>query len=149
MKTLALLALAACGAAQPAHTNAARDRDAITQLGPAFDDAWQHRDPHARAQLFADDATLINPFGMRAESRADIEKVFTAETATIAHTSTHHFGAMQIQFLDADTAFVDADNLIGELPNGDLRYHLVAIAKRTPEGWRWLAGRPYSFLPPP
>jgi uncharacterized protein (TIGR02246 family) len=137
----------------PAPTASAEE--AIRALGRSFDAAWQKKDPRARAGLFAEDATLINPFGMRADGRPAIEKVFTVETATIANGTTHRFGQMKVKFLDPDNALVDADNAIDGLKTPDgkeappLEYHLVAVASRAEGGWRWSAGRPYAFMPPP
>lgn len=149
-----VLAAAACGRPE-VPSNPAGDEQAIRRLGSAFDDAWQRKDPQARAALFAERATLINPFGARASGRAEIESVFSGETQTIANGTSHHWGAMAILFLDADRALVDADNEIDGIraPDGKeappLKYHLVGVAERTEAGWKWLAGRPYAFLPPP
>jgi uncharacterized protein (TIGR02246 family) len=153
---LPLLLLTAAACVRPGvPSNPVGDAEAIRRLGPAFDDAWLRKDPRARAALFAERATLINPFGARASGRAEIEGVFAGETQTIANGTSHHWGAMAIQFLDGDRALVDADNEIDGIRAADgkeappLRYHVVAVAERTEGGWRWLAGRPYAFLPPP
>jgi uncharacterized protein (TIGR02246 family) len=145
--------LLACAGEAKVPSNPSADEASIRALAVSFDDAWRKRDPHARAALFADDGSLINPFGMAAQGRAEIEKVFGAETETIANGTTHRFGALRFRFLDADNALVDADNEIDGVRTSDgkdaptMKYHLVAVATRKDGAWKWLAGRPYAFLP--
>src|SRR5262245_3280832 len=45
----------------------------------AFVTAWNKHDPKAMAAIFTEDATIVNPFGVKAKGRAEIEKLFTTE----------------------------------------------------------------------
>src|ERR1035438_3095263 len=74
----------AADTAAPAPKKAAKtalgDETGIKAAFEKFSKAWADGDAKARAALFTYDATLINPFGVAANGRPEIEKVFEDES---------------------------------------------------------------------
>ena len=148
MKSTTLIA-AAFFAALPSLTLAdtAKDQAAIQAVFAKFGAAWKAGDAKARAALFAEDATIINPFGMVAVGREAIEARFMEENKTIAHGTTHSAKAGMIRF-SGDLAFVDAEITISGLmgPDGkpapDLNLRGVFQFIRKAGAWMILDGRP-------
>ena len=148
MKSTTLIA-AAFFAALPSLTlaDAAKDQAAIEAVFAKFGAAWKAGDAKARAALFAEDATIINPFGMVAKGRAEIEKRFMLENETIAHGTTHSVKVDMIRF-SGDLAFVDGVITISGMkgPDGkpapDMTLRGVFQFVRKAGGWMVLDGRP-------
>lgn len=100
--------------------------------------------------LFASDASLINPFGKRADGRAAISAMYD-----------HFFGGMlagtrsQIEVTDTrqvgdQHALIDATQTITAADGTPLLIlHLAALLVRSDDGWRFLDSRPYSYATPP
>jgi uncharacterized protein (TIGR02246 family) len=137
-------------AASPADAEAA-----IQQVWQQFSDAWARGDAHARAALWAEDATLINPFGVEAHGRAAIEKVFEQENAGFAKGTTHTFSNFSFRFLTPTIAEVDSTGEINGIRGADgtpqptLKIHVFAIMAKAGSKWQIKAARPYVFAPPP
>jgi uncharacterized protein (TIGR02246 family) len=155
MKTLlavfVILALAVPAiAAGPAGAEAA-----IQQVWQQFSDAWARGDAHARAALWAEDASLINPFGVVARGRAAIEKLFEQENAGFAKGTTHTFSNFSYRFLTPTIAEVDATGTIEGIRGADgtpmptLTLHVFAIMAKTGGTWQMKDARPYVITPPP
>src|SRR5208337_1041416 len=96
----------------------AADEAAILKMWQQFSDAWG-RDSHARAALWSEDASLINPFGVKANGRAAIEKVFADEDAGFAKGTTHTFSDFSFRFLTPSLVEVDATGEIKGMKGAD------------------------------
>jgi uncharacterized protein (TIGR02246 family) len=147
----AILALAVPAfAAGPAGAEAA-----IEKVWQQFSDAWASGDAPARAALFAEDASLINPFGVKANGRAAIEKVFEMENVGFAKGTTHTFSDFSFRFLTPTIAEVDATGEIAKKPGAGgtaepvLTIHVFSIMEKTHGTWQMKDARPYVFAPPP
>lgn len=128
---------------------------AIGQLWQNFSDAWARGDAHGRAALWAEDASLINPFGVEAQGRAAIEKVFEQETAGFAKGTTHTFSNFKYRFLTPTIAEVDATGDINGIRAADgsamptFTLHVFAIVVKKAGGWEIKDARPYVIGQPP
>ncbi len=155
MRNLCALVIVLAVAAIPAlASDRASDEAAILKVWQQFSDAWA-RDSHARAALWTEDASLINPFGVKANGRAAIEKVFADEDATFAKGTTHTFSDFSFRFLTASLAAVDATGEIKGMKGADgaalppVRLHVFTLLRKTGGAWQIQDARPYVFAPMP
>jgi uncharacterized protein (TIGR02246 family) len=128
---------------------------AIQQVWQQFSDTWARGDAHARAALWAEDASLINPFGVVAHGRIAIEKVFEQEDAGFAKGTTHTFSNFSYRFLTPTIAEVDATGVIKGIrgpdgtPQPTVTLHVFAVMVETGGKWQMKDARPYVVTPPP
>jgi uncharacterized protein (TIGR02246 family) len=128
---------------------------AIQKVWQQFSDAWARADAPARAALFSEDATLINPFGVKANGRAAIEKLFEQENVGFARDTTHTFSDFSFRFLTPTLAEVDATGEITGKPGTDramqptLSIHVFAIMAKRSGTWQLQDARPYVIAPAP
>jgi len=134
----------------------AGDEDGIKAEFDNFSKAWAAGDAKARAACFTPDATLINPFGVAANGRAEIQKLFEEENKTIANGTTHTFDNFKIHFVMSNFALVDVDGTISGIkdPSGqpvpDVKSHLYGVVvNRGGKGWLMYAARPAIYAPMP
>ncbi len=120
-----------------------------------FSEAWTNGDAKARAACFTSDATLINPFGVAANGRAEIEKLFEDENQTIAKGTTQTFDNFKIHFVMSNFALVDCDGTISGIktPAGtdapDVKVHVYGVVVNRGKSWQMFAARPsiYAAMP--
>jgi uncharacterized protein (TIGR02246 family) len=111
-------------------------------------------DAHARAALWAEDASLINPFGLEAHGRAAIEKVFEQEDAGFAKGTTHTFSNFSYRFLTSTIVEVDTTGTIKGMRGADgtpmppLTLHVFAILAKAGGKWQMKDARPYVIATP-
>ena len=150
---------AAAPAAKPAVKSAKKaatgDEEGVKAAFGNFSKAWADGDAKARAAMFTYDATLINPFGVVANGREEIQKVFEAENATIAKGTTHTFDNFKIHFVMNNFALVDCDGTISGIktPAGtdapDVKLHVYGVVVNRGKGWLLYAARPTIYAPAP
>jgi uncharacterized protein (TIGR02246 family) len=155
MKTL----LAACivlALAVPAFAaSKAAEETAIQHVWQQFSDAWASGDAHARAALWAEDATIINPFGARANGRPAIEKLFEQENAGFAKGTTQTFSDFSFRFLTPTIADVDSTGEVDGIRGTDgapmppLKVHVFAVMVKAGGKWQMKDARPYVIAPAP
>ena len=127
---------------------------AIRQVWQQFSDTWARGDAHARAALWAEDASLINPFGVEASGRAAIERLFEQESAGFAKGTTHTFSNFSYRFLTPAIAAVDATSEIKGIRGADgtpqptVAIHVFAIMAKAGGKWQIKDARPYVITPP-
>ncbi len=138
--------------AQAAKTNP--EEKWIREVVNKFQTAWNAHDTKTMASIWADDATIINPQGRRANGRKEIEKMFQDEHTTIMKGTTATFNVETFRFRGG-FAFVDIGIEITGMttPEGKTlepqKMHVAALLTKMGKGWWWLDARPYAFLPPP
>lgn len=134
---------------------AANDEAGVKAGFEAFSKAWADGDAKARAACFTPDATLINPFGVAANGRAEITKLFEQENETIAKGTTHTFDNFKIHFVMANFALVDCDGTISGMkdPSGaaapDVKVHVYGVVVNRTGKWQMFAARPAIYAPMP
>ncbi len=128
---------------------------AIQKVLQQFSDTWASGDAHARAALWAEDASLINPFGLEARGRAAIEKVFEQEDAGFAKGTTQTFSDFSYRFLTPTIAEVDTTGTIKGMKSADgtpmppVTVHVFGIFTKTGGKWQMKDVRPYLIAKPP
>jgi uncharacterized protein (TIGR02246 family) len=63
------------------------DRASVEAFYGTFTEAWKSNDAGEVARHFAEDGTLINPFGQRADGRAAVEAMYAEYFGTILRGS--------------------------------------------------------------
>ena len=81
-----------------------RDESAIRQLQARQQDAWNHHDAKAYAELFADDGDVVNVVGWWWKGRPEIERQLTAAYAVVFRDSRLTIADVEVRFLARDVA---------------------------------------------
>jgi uncharacterized protein (TIGR02246 family) len=125
----------------------------IRKLYADFIAAWNAHDPKKMASYWALDGDTIEPDGMVAKGRAELEKHFAEEQATAMKDSTLKLTVDAVWFVTADVALVDGTYVVlnAHDPNGQPlppRKGLVSSVVIHEEGtWHVAASR--SMIPIP
>jgi uncharacterized protein (TIGR02246 family) len=119
----------------------------------AFTEAFNRFDAKAVASFFSDDGTLLTPEGRYGRGRAGVEKVFRDDAQKLLAGSTSTFTVKSARPVGNDCLLLDCDHEArgARLPDGTtgtLMVHLVLLAQRRGESWKWLDARPYVFTRP-
>ncbi len=152
---LAVVMILAASAAPALAAEPAGAEMAIQKLWAEFSNAWARGDAAARASLWAEDGSLINPFGVAAHGRVEIQKVFEQEDAGFAKGTTNTLSDFSFRFLTPAIAAVDATGEVKGIRAADgtpmptFTIHVFSIVVKT--GGKWLVkdARPYAFAPRP
>ena len=117
----------------------------------AFTEAFNRFDAKAVASFFSDDGTLLNPMGNYGRGRAGVEKVFRDDAQKFLAGSTSTFTVKSARTVGNDCLLLDCDHEArgARLPDGTtgtMMVHLVLLAQRRGESWKWLDARPYVFV---
>ncbi len=146
---------AAAPAAKKGAKAVADDEVGVKAAFDRFSQAWGAGDAKARAAVFTNDGSVINPFGKEAWGRAEITKLFEMENETIAKGTTHVFDNFKIAFVMNTIAFVDCDGTISGLksPAGDAmpdqKTHVFVVAVKRSKDWQFRYARPTIFATMP
>lgn len=147
---LALLIPMMFAAAGGAAGGAADDKPIKDRLDE-FQSAWNKDDTKAMAALFADDGTLINPFGTFAQGREAITKVFVQEHTGPFKATKYAGSDVKIQWVTPDVAIADLTaNISGvHATDGssapDYPHHVTWVFVKKDGKWLASAARPYQF----
>ena len=89
-----------------AQTSQAEDEAAITQLGKAWQDAWNRRDATALASLLADDVDFVTVLGPKGwlKGREQFQRVHAAMFQTLFTESVWTTNETHVKFLRPDLA---------------------------------------------
>lgn len=112
--------------------------------------AWRANDGAAFAAFFAEDGSLINPFGERADGREALTAMYSEYFGGMLKGTTTSISVSQLRPVEPDHAFADAEQTI-YAANGDvlMALHVVNLLRRDGDDWRLVDSRPYAFPPPP
>ena len=80
------------------------DETAIRASVIGFQEAWDHHDMKAMADVFTEDANLINVLGTRWQGRADIVKALGVYHRVMFQNEEIHFGEITIRMITPDAA---------------------------------------------
>ena len=148
LMTLALLSLFSTAAL-------AADDAAIKDRLDQFQAAWNKDDTQAMAAIWAEDGSLINPVGVTARNRADVEKIFIDEHTHRFKSTTYATSDVNVQWVTPDIAVADVNAIITGIhgPDGaaapDYAHHVVWVFVKKDGQWMAAAARPYQFPPKP
>ena len=131
------------------------ENEAIRKVAQDFFAAWNKNDVAGLTSFWADDATLINPFGRVAHGKAEIQQLFTDEQTTVFKGSVATVVEVKTRHLGSGLAFFDTEMTVDNAhgPDGSalpqMKYHLAGVAQMKGNKWQWLEARPYVFLSHP
>ena len=141
---LILLALPAGVAGAKAQTS---DGTAIRKVFADFAEAWGKDDAKSMASHWADEGDVINPPGRRANGRAEVEKLFADEHATMFKGTHITFSQGTIHFVKPDVAIFTSDYEVprAHLPNGTemtMKGIVTSVMVKRKGKWWTLSARP-------
>ncbi len=118
-----------------------------------FAEAFNRFDAAAVASFWTDDGTLMNPLGNSGEGRPAIERVFREDAQAILEGTTSRFLIQRVRHVGG-CAFLDLEHHVQDfrMPDGSrgtVKLHVVALAQKQGDEWRWLDVRPYRFVERP
>ncbi|MDX2166536.1 MAG: SgcJ/EcaC family oxidoreductase [Deltaproteobacteria bacterium] len=126
---------------------------AIRQLYAEFTAAWNAHDPQKMASYWTLDGDIVEPDGMTAKGRSEVEKHFATEQEAAFKDSTLKLAVESVWFPSAEVAMVDGSYMVLNAldPNGQPlppRKGLVSAVLLKEDGtWRVAASR--SSIPVP
>jgi len=129
-------------------------RTEIESLNHAWVAAWNAHDPAKMAGVWSE-AELINPFGMKAHGRAELEKLFEAEQHGAMKASTFTIESSSIRQISRDVAVQDMDIAITGMVSPDgkalpaFRPHSFEVFVKKGGHWRVEYVRAYAVQPTP
>jgi len=113
-------------------------------------DSWRANDGKAFASFFAEDGSLINPFGERADGRQAVATMYGTYFDGMLRGTSTTIALDRVRPIGTEHAFLDAEQTIngtgGEVV---LVVHLSALLRRGDGGWQFLDSRPYAVAAPP
>lgn len=120
---------------------------AAREISAAYVLAWNAGDPHRIAQLFARNADFINPDGIHADGRREIQAFYASAFQSGYTGSKGEGGIVAVRAIARTLAIIDGQWRISgaKNPDGSPRAVeqgiLTGIIERTAHGWRILALR--------
>ena len=111
---------------------------------------WKTNDGAEFASTFAEDASLINPFGERADRRAAIGNMYSEYFAGMLQRTSTTLEVQTVRSAEPNHAFVDAEQTIFG-SNGEvvLALHLASLLRRDGDERSCVDSRPYAYSPTP
>ena len=149
---------AASPGAPPAMAAGAVDaatKAAIDKRTQEFVAAWNKHDAKAMAAVWATQCDLVNPFGMKARGRAEIEKLFQGEQSGVMKATTYAFTSQSLLKIAGGDVVADMDAVVNGMmdPSGKalppFSHHVTMIYVREGGQWRPTVVRAFQLLPPP
>ena len=107
------------------------------------------------AAFWTEDGTLINPFGVVANGREAVQKLFEDEHTNIFKGSTYQHGDVKVQMVGENVAVADIDSNITNMhgPDGrsapDFKHHVALVMVKKDGAWLMAAVRPYQLSQKP
>jgi uncharacterized protein (TIGR02246 family) len=131
-----------------------KDEDAIKARVAEFIALFNKGDAKGMAAIFTDDATLVNPAGVKATGHAEIEKVIATDAGTILKGAQMEMKLVQFRAVGKDAAWVELEHTASgvKTPDGktlNLTFHVPALLVKKGKNWMIAEARPYAYLPPP
>lgn len=136
-------------ASSPSAASAGNEEMKVAASGllDRFAKAWSATDAHALAALFATDADFINPWGVKAEGRWEIEAFYAGAFRQGFAGSKGEGRLVAVRAVSPEFGLIDARWRItnAKMPDGSPRADeqgiLVGLIEKTENGWRILAMR--------
>lgn len=133
----------------------AKDLQQIKDLANSVAKAFSSNDPQAAANLFAEDASVINPQGKRADGRDQIQQQFTNDLNGPMKDQQFTFSNIEVKMIKPDVAYFDLDQLTqggkqNEAQQGQggppPRVHVTGLVVK--QGGKWVIeeARPATYL---
>src|SRR6266516_7630293 len=118
--------------------------DQIKSTLDRFAAAWKTNDGATVAGFFAEDGSLINPFGQRADGRTAVAAMYAEYFGGMLRGTSTTINLASVRAVEQDHAFADAEQTINASDGSVvLVAHLAALLRREGDGWRFVDARPY------
>jgi uncharacterized protein (TIGR02246 family) len=128
----------------------AADRESIASFFEQISDAWKTNNGDILADCFTEDASLINPFGERADGRTAVGAMYSTYFQGLLAGTTSSIAVQSVRAVGDDHALVDVDQTITGADGAVVMdVHLAALLRRDGDGWRLVDARPCLFPPVP
>jgi uncharacterized protein (TIGR02246 family) len=151
---LILATFASLTYATPARA-AAKDEDAIKARVVEFIAAFNKGDTKTAAAFFTDDAMLVNPVGVSGKGNAEVEKILTADSATLLKDTKMEMKVVEFRAVGKDAAWIELEHTVtgAKGPDGKvmpvITFHVPALMVKKGKNWMIAEARPYAYLPAP
>ena len=127
-------------------TDTSKEERAIQKQVDAFVAAWNRHDTRSMANVYSEDADLINPRGRIAKSRTEIEQLFRDEHAGPFKQSQFSATPQSTRLLGPDLAVItEAFEVSGAIDDAGsrttLRGHFTNVMKKHGDTWQVLVCR--------
>lgn len=145
----ACMPVSVCAAEHPTDESAIRDL-----VGARQQQAWNQHNAHAYAELFAEDADVVNVVAWWWKGRAEVESNLTRMFANIFRESTLTFREVEVRFLTPEIAIVHARwtmsgaHMPPGLPEPREGLQTLTVQKRNGK-WLIAAFQNTNYVPPP
>ena len=110
-------------------------------------DSWKRNDGTALGELFTEDGSLVNPFGQRADGHAAVAAMYAEFFAGMLSGTSTTFSSLRVRPVGEDHAFLDCDQVISGGAFA-LNGHMSALLRKEAGRWRFVDGRPHTYLDP-
>jgi uncharacterized protein (TIGR02246 family) len=150
-----ILALAASAAAPRTAAAASKDEDAIKARVAELIDLFNKGDAKAMAAFWVEDGTLVNPVGIAGKGPAEIERIVSADLATILKDTKMEMKVASFRPVGKDAAWVELEHTVtgARGPDGKAlpptTFHVPCLMLKKGKTWMMAEARPYAYLPPP
>jgi uncharacterized protein (TIGR02246 family) len=119
-----------------------------------FNEHFNRFDAKQVAACWTEDGTLITPTGEVGTGRGGVEAAYRHDCDTILAGTSSRFTVVSQRRLGPELAFLDLDHELKNfrMPDGSvgtMQLHVVILAKKSGDAWRWLDARPYAYVPRP
>lgn len=128
------------------------DTQAARQVLDQVQAAFNAHDPAKLAQVFAPDATIMDPSGRRMHGRDAIQKQMAEQLKTQFKGATSRFILDGTRPIGSNAMWVDATHQITNMlkpdgTRGSMTFHLAALVVKQGNHWVAEEARPYAFVP--
>jgi uncharacterized protein (TIGR02246 family) len=143
----AVAALVIAAATSSAHAQNKEMSAAAARVFEQFTRAWRAADAHELARLFAPKADFVNPWGIWAKGRSEIEAFYAGAFHSGFAGSNGEGHLVSVRAIKPDLVLVDASWRItgAKMPDGKPRSDeqgiLMGLLGKTRHGWQILALR--------
>lgn len=149
MRCPSLLVFALC--ALSSFAVADNDEQATRDTVGRYANEWNKHDATGMAATFAEDGTVINPYGATAKGRPAIQQLLEQQHATVAKQTSMNIAVESVRMIKGDVALVDATiDVTGfRAPDGKplpgMKNHATYLLLKKDGKW-WIAdARVFSF----
>ena len=127
-----------------------QDETSVEMFFEQFAEAWKMNDGDALAHFFVDEATLINPFGERANGRAAVGAMYAEYFGGMLQGTTTTLTLESVRAVESTHALADAlQPIYGSDGAPLLVAHLAALLRRDGDSWKFVDARPCTTPPLP
>ncbi len=140
--------------AKKAKTKKGGDEEGIKKAFDSFSEAWASADAAKIASFWVPEGSFINPMGVEAHNRKEIEQVVGADLQMMKGTA-QNFSDYTIEFVLPNLALVDVTTTLTGMKNADGtdaepgKFHIYAVVVNRGKAWQARALRVMAFMKPP